>query len=201
MSVQALRRETPAPAFAEPHRFAHYLRTIGRGSTLSRPLDQAEAEQAMTMILDGAIEPVQLGGFLLVLRYRTETPAELAGFVRAARARIDRPAGLRVDLDWPSYADRHKQLPYFVLAALLLARQGVRVLMHGIEGEGPATTPKTLAALGIRPATSLLDATHQLDASGFAYLSLGTLCPALDALFHCGRCSVCARRSIRSRAS
>ena len=104
-----------------PHPFADFLRTIGRGATLGRPLDEAEAEQAMGMILDGAVEPVQLGAFLLVLRYRTETPAELAGFVRAARARIAERAASTVDLDWPSYADRHKQLPYFVLAALLLA--------------------------------------------------------------------------------
>jgi len=183
MPVQALRREAAPPAVAEPHPFATYLRTIGRGPTLSRPLDEAEAEQAMGQILDGTVEPVQLGGFLLVLRYRTETPAELAGFVRAARARVA-PANLSVDLDWPSYADRHQQLPYFVLAARLLAAAGVRVLMHGIEGEGPVTTPRALAALGIAPAGSLAEAAGQLDTTRFAYVPLHTLCPPLDGLFH-----------------
>ncbi len=165
------------------HPFAPYLRRIGRGPSLSRPLDEAEAEAAMAMILDGQVEPIQLGAFLLVLRYRTETPEELAGFVRAARARIERPTGLDADLDWPSYADRHKQLPYFVLAALLLAEIGVRVLMHGIEGEGPATTRAALAALGIRPCTSPGEAATRLDAAGFAYLPLESLCPELAALF------------------
>lgn len=163
--------------------FAAFLRTIGRGATLGRPLDEVEAEQAMGMILDGAVEPVQLGAFLLVLRYRTETPAELAGFVRAVRARIARRDGVTVDLDWPSYADRHKQLPYFVLSALVLAANGVRVLMHGIEGEGPATTPQALRALGIRTAASSAEAADQLDASGFAYLPLRVICPELEALF------------------
>ena len=65
----------PSP-FAAPHPFADVLRTIGRGATLGRPLDETEAERAMGMILDGAVEPVQLGALLLVLRYRTETPAE-----------------------------------------------------------------------------------------------------------------------------
>ena len=60
----------------------------------------------MGMVLDGKVEPVQLGALLLVLRYRTETPAELAGFVRAARARLVGAGDLAVDLDWPSYADR-----------------------------------------------------------------------------------------------
>jgi anthranilate phosphoribosyltransferase len=172
-----------APAFAEPHPFAGFLRTIGRGATLGRPLDEAEAEQAMAMILDGAVEPVQLGAFLLVLRYRTETPAELAGFVRAARSSIKLPDGLAVDLDWPSYADRHKQLPYFLLAAMVLARHGVRVLMHGIAGEGPATTRAGLAALGLPVARSPAQAVEDLVTRNFAYLPLEVVCPELERLF------------------
>ena len=168
---------------AEPHPFAAFLRTVGRGPTLSRPLEEEEAQRAMEAILEGAVEPLQLGAFLLVLRYRTETAAELAGFVRAARARIAGASELAVDLDWPSYADRHRQLPYFLLAARLLAGSGVRVLMHGISGEGPATTPAGLAALGIDAARSVADARRQLDRTGFAYLPLAVLLPELEALF------------------
>jgi anthranilate phosphoribosyltransferase len=166
-----------------PHPFAEFLRTIGRGATLGRPLDEIEAEQAMGMILDGAVELVQLGAFLLVLRYRTETPAELAGFVRAARGRRVAAPGITVDLDWPSYADRHKQLPYFVLAALLLTGNGVRVLMHGIEGEGAVTTPAALCALGVPVCGSASEAADRVGACGFAYLPLGVICPELEALF------------------
>jgi anthranilate phosphoribosyltransferase len=172
------------PAFAAPHPFAGFLRTIGRGATLGRPLDEAEAAAAMAMILDGAVEPVQLGAFLLVLRYRTETPSELAGFVRAVRALIAQDDGLAVDLDWPSYADRHKQLPYFLLAALALAENGVRVLMHGIEGEGPAATRAALAALGLPLAGSAAQAAEHLAARNFAYLPLEVVCPQLERLFH-----------------
>ena len=172
------------PVFAAPHPFAGFLRTIGRGATLGRPLDEAEAEAAMAMILDGAVEPVQLGAFLLVLRYRTETPAELAGFVRAVRSRIPQNGALAPDLDWPSYADRHKQLPYFLLAALALAENGVRVLMHGIEGEGPAATRDGLAALGLPLARSAAQAAEDLGARNFAYLPLEVICPELERLFH-----------------
>ncbi len=172
----------PAPVTAA-HPFAEFLRTIGRGATLGRPLDETEAEQAMGMILDGAVEPVQLGAFLLVLRYRTETPAELAGFVRAARVRSVGADGIAIDLDWPSYADRHKQLPYFVLAALLLAGHGVRVLMHGIEGEGTVTTPAALRALGVPACGSASEAADRVGACGFAYLPLCVICPELEALF------------------
>jgi anthranilate phosphoribosyltransferase len=171
------------PAPVPPHPFAAFLRAVARGPTLGRPLDEAEAEAAMGMVLDGKVEPVQLGALLLVLRYRTETPAELAGFVRATRARLVGSRDLAVDLDWPSYADRHKQLPWFLLAALLLAQNGVRVLMHGIPGEGAATTPKALAALGIEAATGADDAARRLDHGAFAYLPLESLSPRLAELF------------------
>jgi anthranilate phosphoribosyltransferase len=178
------KRRRSESATATPHPFAGFLRTIGRGATLGRPLEEAEAEQAMAMILDGTVEPVQLGAFLLVLRYRTETPAELAGFVRAVRSRIAGPAGVSVDLDWPSYADRHKQLPYFLLSALLLAESGVRVLIHGIDGEGPVTTPAALRALGVSVCATPIEAADRLDTLGFAYLPLRVICPELEALFH-----------------
>jgi anthranilate phosphoribosyltransferase len=141
-----------------------------------------EAAEAMARILRDEVEPAALGAFLIVLRYRKETPEELAGFVRAARAVADLPT-LSVDLDWPSYADRHKQMPYFILAARLLSRNGMRVLMHGLEGAGPVTTPKGLAALGIEPAGGADDAARDLDRDNFAYLPVETFCPGIASLF------------------
>jgi anthranilate phosphoribosyltransferase len=173
----------PAETRGDDHPFAGFVRTVGRGPTLSRSLDQVEAARAMAMILRGEVEAEQLGAFLVVLRYRGETPQELAGFVRAARRRLEVPPGLEADLDWPSYADRHKQLPYFILAALLLAEQGVKVAMHGLAGAGPVTTPKVLAALGVAPSPSFRAADRALRAGKFAYLPLDSLCPPLAALF------------------
>ena len=165
-------------------RFASFVRAVARGATLGRALAREEAQEAMGLILSGTVEPVQIGALLAVLRYRQETPEELAGFARAVRATFGAEAQRAIaDLDWPSYADRHKQLPYFALAALLLAEGGTSVLMHGIAGEGTATTPKTLAALGIAPARDLGDATERLARSGFAYLPLEAFCPALGRIF------------------
>lgn len=170
----------------DDHPFADYVRILGRGPSLSRALTQDEARAAMGMILDGEIEPVQLGAVLALWRYRKETAAELAGFTEAARARIDRDGtGAGVDLDWPSYADRHKQLPWFVLAALLLASNGIKVLMHGIRGHSTGLMPTgdALAALGIAPCTSLEAAGARLAGDNFAYITLDALCPPLDRLF------------------
>ena len=170
----------------QQHAFARFVRTLGRGAKLSRSLDEDEAFEAMRLILTGAAEPVQVGAFLVLLRYRGETPEELAGLARAAREFIDPPdSAPKAELDWPSYADRHRQLPWFVLAALLLAENGVKVLMHGIAGdsEGYAPTPAALASVGIAPCKSLADAADRLKRENFAYLPLARLCPGLDALF------------------
>ena len=183
MALQAEAASGAVLSFEEPHPFAAYLRTVGRGSTVGRPLDETEAEAAFDMILKGEPEPIQLGAFLLVLRYRTEAPSELAGFVRAARKNFATGSPPAVDLDWPSYADRHKQLPYFVLAAKLLATAGIRVLMHGIKGEGPATTRAAVTALGLPVVTGFAEAADMLDRKNFAYLPLEAFCPRLAELF------------------
>jgi len=168
------------------HPFASFLRTIGRGPSLSRPLTRDEARKAMRLILDGQTDGVQVGAFLLVLRYRGETAEELAGMLAAARERFAAEVSPgQADLDWPSYADRHKQQPWFTLAALLLAENGVRVLMHGIAGyaEGFAPTRPVLAALGIRPAGSLAEAAAHVARENFAYVGLEDFCAPLDRLF------------------
>jgi anthranilate phosphoribosyltransferase len=171
---------------SEHHAFAKFIRALGRGATLSRTLEQEEAFDAMGLILAGDVEPIQLGAFLMLLRYRGETAEELAGFARAARGAMARPDKVpAIDLDWPSYADRHRQLPWFTLAALLLAENGVRILMHGIAGhsEGYAPTSETMARLGVRPSESLAGAAERLNDTNFAYITLDRFCPRLDSLF------------------
>ena len=165
------------------HPFAKFLRLVGRGPTLSRPLTMAEAEEAMTAILAGSAEPMQIGALFLLLRYRKETPEELAGFVRAAQRWWQLPASPAAEIDWPSYADRHKQLPYFILSALLLAEQGIGISMHGLAGVGEATTPRILQALGIEPASSVEEAARRIGGSHFAYLPIERFCPPLLRLF------------------
>ncbi|MDP7182557.1 MAG: hypothetical protein QGF18_01690, partial [Alphaproteobacteria bacterium] len=68
--------------------FASFVRLLGRGPGKSRALTRGEAQQAMTLILEGRVAPEQLGAFLMLMRYRRETAEELAGFVEAARAML-----------------------------------------------------------------------------------------------------------------
>ena len=103
--------------------------------------------------------------------------------VRAARARLQVGAGLVADLDWPSYADAHRQLPYFLLAARLVADAGVRVLLHGCVGAGPATTRHGLAALGLPMARTTGEAAEHLETCRLAHLPLELLSGRLAQLF------------------
>jgi anthranilate phosphoribosyltransferase len=164
------------------HPFAKYVRTIARGPTLSRPLTAEEALEATRMILRGKVEPMQLGAFLCVLRVRTEDAGEGEGFMRAVKETIRVPEGARADLDWSAYAGKKRQLPWFMLSALLLAGSGVRVLMHGTEGHTPGRVyaRETLVALGVPVASSLEDAARQIAERNFAYLPLEAFSPRLQ---------------------
>jgi len=168
----------------QEHPFAQYVRALGKGPNLSRPLSHDEARDAMAMVLQGEVEPVQLGAFLCLLRVKTETPEEASGLAAAIRASITPPPGLKVDVDWASYAGKSRRLPYYLLAALALAQGGISVFMHGAEGHtaGRVYTSEALAALGLAPATSLEQAADQLRGRGFAYMTLEHLSPPLHAI-------------------
>ncbi len=168
-----------------PHPFARFVQILGRGKSLTRSLNVAEAQEAMGMILAGKVLPEQVGAFLMLLRVKEESPEEIAGFVLAAREAMALPSPLpQADLDWSSYAGKRRQLPWFLLAALLLARNGLRVFMHGTEGHtaGRVYTREVLAHLGIPVAASFDEAAAHLGQRNFAYLPLEHISPELARL-------------------
>ena len=170
--------QTPSPE----HPFAEFIRIIGKGKKGSRPLTQAEAYQAMKMILVDEVQPIQLGAFLMLMRVKEETPEELAGFVTAVResCQLGNNPGL-VDLDWSSYAGKRRHLPWFLLSALLLADHGIKVFMHGAGGHtaGRLYTQDMLKYLGLEPSHSVEQTIQQLKQQHFSYLSLEQFCPKL----------------------
>jgi anthranilate phosphoribosyltransferase len=157
-------------------RFATYVATLGRGPGRSRALTREEAADAMRLLLQGAPDPVQVGAFLMLLRYRGEDAAEIAGLVDGARREI-RLAGVVAALDWPSYgAGRTRGAPWFLLAAMALGRGGWPVLMHGSnEFSGGTTVAQALARLDLAPARTAPQVAQDLSARGFAYVQLEDL--------------------------
>ncbi len=159
----------------QEHPFAPYVRILARGKSNTRPLTIDEADAAMTMILEGQVKQEQIGGFLMVLRYKEETRQEVAGFVRAAQRFVALPENTPVvDLDWSCYAGKKRQLPWFALAAVALAQSGTKIFMHGVEGHtaGRIYAEQTMRSLGLPVADSLEDAAQTLLTSNLCYLPL-----------------------------
>ncbi len=165
-----------------PHPFTKFVAILGRGKTNSRSLTVEEAEEAMGLILRDEVLPEQLGAFLMLMRVKEETPEEIAGFVRAVRSQLKLPKSLpEVDIDWSSYAGKRRQLPWYLLSVLLLARNGFKVFMHGTEGHTPGRiyTRDVLEFLGMKVAEDLEQAKSQIEAFNFSYVPLEVLSPKL----------------------
>ena len=166
----------------QEHKFAPLIRTLGKGKSGSRDLTTEESRSAMEQILANEVEPVQLGAFLMLLRYKEESPEEIAGFVQAVTNCQPQFKHTSVDLDWSSYAGKKRQLPWFILSALLLSQNGIKLFMHGAGGHTPERiyTEDTLRALGIPVCSSLDQAADEIATNNFAYLPLAKLSPKLE---------------------
>lgn len=161
----------------QEHPFAPFIRILGKGKNGSRSLTVDEAYEAMTMVLEDKVTPEQLGAFLMLLRVKEETPEEVAGFVRAIRNYLKQDKTSFADLDWSSYAGKRRHSPWYVLSALLLADNGVRVCMHGAEGHTPGRmyTSEVLKPLGIEMSDTLDHAKAQIAKNNFCYMPVQTI--------------------------
>jgi anthranilate phosphoribosyltransferase len=83
----------------------------------------------------------------------------------------------------PSYCGARTQANLMPLVALVLARFGVPVLVHGpLEGQGGIASASIFRELGVLPCAGLGDAQHALGTSRIAFVPTALLCPALAQL-------------------
>jgi len=163
---------------SKEHPFAQYIRIIGKGKNGARHLTQQESYDAMQMIIKGELLNEQLGAFMMLMRMKEESAEELAGFCQAIKdqfdAQLTTASTIRPDFDWPCYAGKKRQLPWFLLAALALSDSGYKVFMHGFDGHtiGRMYAEDTLNKLGIQSAQSIQEAQQQLKTTNFTYLCL-----------------------------
>lgn len=159
---------------------ASLIREIGRGAKAAGDLSRDDARSLYAAMLGGLVPDLQLGAILLAMRVKGEALDELAGFVAAAEASYNHlplpPGGIPVVI--PSY-NGARQLPNLVpLLALLLARTGTPVLIHGVASDpGRITTREVLAALDIEPSFSAGDVRKALGTRGIAFMPIEALAP------------------------
>jgi len=170
----------------QEHAFAPFIRALGKGKNGTRPLTLAESQTAMKMIMAGEVEPVQLGAFLMLMRVKEETREELAGFILGVQESLAVPSTIQVDLDWSSYAGKRRHLPWFLLATLLLAENGIKVFMHGESGHtsGRIYTQSVLRYFNLTDAKNFDEVKQQIEQQNFCYMSLEYLSPKLHEIIN-----------------
>jgi len=159
---------------------SHYIKDIGRGKDGARSLQREPATDLLGQVLDGSVTDLEIGGFCLAMRIKGETPQEMAGFLDATHARLQRmPDNGLTTVVLPSYNGARKLPVLTPLLALLLARRGVPVLVHGTATEDRRVTSEAVfAALGIAAARRV----PALGAGELAYVPTEVLLPGLKRL-------------------
>jgi anthranilate phosphoribosyltransferase len=159
---------------------APYLKEIGRGKQGARSLDRERACDLFGQVLDGSVSDLEIGAFCIAMRIKGETPEEMAGFIDATRSRLHRvPASGKPVAVLPSY-NGARRLPVLTpLLALLVARRGLPVLMHGTATESSRVfVPQVLQALGIAALPSI----RAVMPGEAAFAPTELLCPGLKRL-------------------
>ena len=168
-----------------------YLKEIARGAHAARDLTREEARTLFEAVFDDRVEPMALGALTVALRIKGETADELAGMMEAlaphlASARM--PTRRALPLVIPTYNGARKLPNLLPLVALLLAREGVPVLLHGAAQEAQrVTTFEILAALGHAPAADMAAAERSLEEHCIAAVPLALLSPPLARLLDARR--------------
>jgi anthranilate phosphoribosyltransferase len=159
---------------------SHYIKEIGRGKQGARSLDRAQAADLFGQVLDGAVTDLEVGAFCLSMRIKGETPEEMCGFIDATHARLNRiPTSGKPLVVLPSYNGARKLPVLTPLLALLVARRGLPVLIHGTATESSRVfVQHVLQALDIHA----LPAIRAVAPSEAAYVPTELLCPGLKRL-------------------
>ena len=168
-------------------RMRYYLREIGQGPKNCRDLNREEARDAMELILGQQVARSQMGGFLLVERFKGESADELSGFTEAirARARIISPSveGL-LDVGSP-YDGRKKSIVVSPAASIVTAAAGVPVVMHGERGMPPkhgVAVGDVLEAMGVDVDAEPDVVQRSIEELGFGYMRSARFVPDVYAL-------------------
>ena len=158
----------------------HYIKDIGRGKDGARALGRAQAADLMGQVLDQQVSDLELGAFCIAMRIKGETPEEMAGFLDATHARLNKvPTGQVPTVVLPSYNGARKLPVLTPLLALLLAREGVAVVVHGSATEDKRVSSQAVFShLGIEALTYVAPAA----AGQVQFIPTGVLHAGLDRL-------------------
>jgi anthranilate phosphoribosyltransferase len=167
---------------------AKYIRDIGRGKEGARSLTQPQAYDLFSQVLDGHVTDLEIGAFALAMRIKGESIDELAGFLEAAHERCIALRPDRPTVVLPSYNGARKLPNLTALLALLLAQEGVQVLVHGPAADpGRVTTAEIFHDLGLPVARDASDIDTAWSRREPVFIRTESLCPPLARLLEVRR--------------
>ena len=162
---------------------APFIKEIGRGVKGARSMSREDARQLYAAMLEGRVSDLELGAILLAMRIKGESVEELTGFMDAARASfapLPTPRGEFAPVLIPTYNGARKLANLTPLLALLLAREGVPTLLHGVRSDpGRVTTAEILHALGVAEATTTAEVQNEFAHLRPAFMPIEHLAPHL----------------------
>lgn len=163
-----------------------YLKELARGQHGARDLTREQARTLFAAVFAGELSDLALGALLVALRVKGESLEELAGMMDALAAHVRPmrlPARRAIPVVIPTYNGSRK-LPNLVpLLAMLIAREGVPVLVHGAAQEASRVgTLPILEMLGHQPLASIADAEQAIEERDLAAVPVGVLSPDLERL-------------------
>lgn len=165
---------------------ARFIKEIGRGKDGARSLSRDDARTLYAAMLDSRVSDLELGAILLAMRVKGESVEEIAGFLDAAEASftpLQAPPGKYAPVVIPSYNGSRHMPNLTPLLALLLARQGVPVLMHGVTQDPQRiTSAEIFSELGIAHAATVADAEAALARGEPAFMPIQALAPEMARL-------------------
>jgi anthranilate phosphoribosyltransferase len=165
---------------------ARFIKEIGRGKDGARSLTREDARTLYSAMLDARVSDLELGAILLAMRVKGESVQEIAGFLEAAEASfipLQAPLGKYAPVVLPSYNGSRHMPNLTPLLALLLAREGVPVLMHGVTQDPQrVTSAEILEALGVPHVADVSQAEMLLRQGQPVFMPIQNLAPKLARL-------------------